>query len=114
ELLSIIGRDRKMEFQHIPMHQFPVEAVVEEMFDSIIREVRDEINIPRMALSEPQLLGVVGNVASAGRLGLDFFMRCSLTAREVTDLYCAGGPEAEESTNMKLVPLQVCKEIFII
>ncbi|XP_070577868.1 uridine diphosphate glucose pyrophosphatase NUDT22-like isoform X2 [Ptychodera flava] len=106
ELLILLGKDKNLEIHDIPMDEFPHDAVVEEIYDSIIREIRDEVNIPVESLSEPLLLGVAGNNTSAGRPSIEFYVKCSLSSNEVKALYSAGGPEAEESTSMALVHLK--------
>ncbi|XP_078001294.1 uridine diphosphate glucose pyrophosphatase NUDT22-like [Glandiceps talaboti] len=109
ELLALLGKDKKLDIKEFSISEFGPDDVVEEIFNSILREVRDEINIPMKYLSEPVLLGVAGNNTSAGRPSMEFFIRCSLSSTEVNDLYSSGGAEAEESTNLKLVPIQ---EVF--
>ena len=42
-------------------------AAVAELFDSILHEVRDEVNVPAKHLSDPTLLGFIRNTTSAGR-----------------------------------------------
>ena len=49
--------------------------VVREIFDSIRREIIDEVNIPAECLSSPQLLGVMRNVPSAGRPSAEFYSK---------------------------------------
>ena len=44
------------------------EEVRRELFDCIVREVRDELNIPRDKQQPPELLGTVINHERAGRL----------------------------------------------
>ncbi|KAL5008387.1 hypothetical protein ScPMuIL_013968 [Solemya velum] len=81
-------------------------AIVEEIYDSIVRETIDEVNIPRSVLSEPELIGIARNTTSAGRPSVEFFIRCSLTSGEVLSLYNTGSQaEAEESTAIKVVPV---------
>jgi len=38
-----------------------------EIYDSVVREVVDEVNIPRSFLSEPEFIGVARNKTAAGR-----------------------------------------------
>ena len=40
---------------------------VDELFNSILLEVRDEVNVPLTSLREPVLLGFMRNLTSAGR-----------------------------------------------
>ncbi|XP_063046514.1 uridine diphosphate glucose pyrophosphatase NUDT22 [Engraulis encrasicolus] len=76
------------------------EAVLTEIFSSVLAEIRDEVNIPLSCLSEPILLGIALNHTSAGRPSAEFYVRCSLTAEQVKATYTLGGPEANESTDI--------------
>ncbi|KYO44186.1 nucleoside diphosphate-linked moiety X motif 22 [Alligator mississippiensis] len=81
----------------------PPDLVVEEIFASVIKEIRDEVNLPPETLSPPRLLGLVRNETTAGRATAAFFVRCSLTAEETRERYEAGGAEAHESTAVVFV-----------
>ncbi|XP_067831718.1 uridine diphosphate glucose pyrophosphatase NUDT22 isoform X1 [Heptranchias perlo] len=74
--------------------------VVQELFSSILGEIRDEVNVPLESLSRPVLLGIARNNKSAGRASAEFYVRCKLTSEEVRQRYLIGGPEAQESTNI--------------
>ncbi|XP_078062269.1 uridine diphosphate glucose pyrophosphatase NUDT22 [Mustelus asterias] len=76
------------------------ELVVQEIFSSILSEIRDEVNIPVESLSRPVLLGVARNHRSAGRPSVEFYVRCERTSEEVRQRYLVGGPEAHESTDI--------------
>ncbi|XP_076148435.1 uridine diphosphate glucose pyrophosphatase NUDT22 isoform X1 [Alosa pseudoharengus] len=76
------------------------EAVLKEIFSSVLAEIRDEVNVPLSSLSEPILLGIALNHTSAGRPSAEFYVRCFLTADEVKTVYRRGGPEANESTDV--------------
>ncbi|XP_041035846.1 uridine diphosphate glucose pyrophosphatase NUDT22 [Carcharodon carcharias] len=76
------------------------ELVVQEIFSSILGEIRDEVNIPLESLSRPLLLGIARNNRSAGRPSAEFYVRCKLTSEEVRERYRMGGPEAHESTSI--------------
>ncbi|OWF45666.1 nucleoside diphosphate-linked moiety X motif 22-like [Mizuhopecten yessoensis] len=81
--------------------------VIEEMFDSIKREVIDEVNIPSSCLSEPELCGIARNTTAAGRPSVEFVIRCSLNSEEVKAKYHQGNQsEADESTSICLLPLE--------
>ena len=51
------------------------DKIVEEVFDSILEEVKDEINLPLEALEQPLLLGGVKARASGDRNSLQFLIR---------------------------------------
>ncbi|XP_029470631.1 uridine diphosphate glucose pyrophosphatase isoform X2 [Rhinatrema bivittatum] len=82
------------------------DLVVQELFSSILMEIRDEVNLPLPTLSQPVLLGLARNTTSAGRASAEFYVRCSLTAEQVREFYLTGGPEAEESTSIVLMKRQ--------
>ncbi|XP_014354566.1 uridine diphosphate glucose pyrophosphatase NUDT22 isoform X1 [Latimeria chalumnae] len=81
--------------------------VAEEVFSSILGEIRDEVNIPVTTLSRPILLGIARNNTSAGRPSAEFYVRCSLTSEQVKQCYQIGGPEAQESTNIVFIKREV-------
>jgi hypothetical protein len=78
--------------------------IVQEIFDSILFEIRDEVNIPLELLSPPQLLGVIRNLSSGGRPSLGFYVRCSETSYQVKARYAIGGDESDESTDLLCIP----------
>ncbi|XP_032819872.2 uridine diphosphate glucose pyrophosphatase NUDT22 isoform X1 [Petromyzon marinus] len=80
------------------------ELVARELYDSILAEIRDEVNLPLACLSPPLLMGIARNNTSAGRPSAEFYVRCSLDSEEVRVLYLQGGPEAQESTNIVFIP----------
>uniref|UniRef100_UPI00398EBAAE uridine diphosphate glucose pyrophosphatase NUDT22 n=1 Tax=Pristiophorus japonicus TaxID=55135 RepID=UPI00398EBAAE len=86
--------------ESIQLEHLSGELVVQELFSSILGEIRDEVNVPLESLSSPVLLGIVRNNKSAGRASAEFYVRCKLTSEEVRQRYLIGGPEAQESTNI--------------
>lgn len=82
------------------------ELVVQELFSSVLGEIRDEVNIPLPVLSRPVLLGIARNNTSAGRASAEFYVRCSLSTEQVRKCYLIGGPEAHESTSIIFVKRQ--------
>ncbi|XP_071962345.1 uridine diphosphate glucose pyrophosphatase NUDT22-like [Antedon mediterranea] len=84
-------------------------SVVNEIFDSTLREIRDEVNVPISSLSEPVLMGVSLNHTSAFRPSADFLVRCSLSSQKIKQLYESGGLEADESTSIKFIPVKDVK-----
>lgn len=53
-------------------YNFPIS---QELFNSILREVRDEVNIPMNELQQPLLMGVAGNAESCDRPTAEFLIR---------------------------------------
>ena len=51
------------------------EKIKNEIYDSILKEVVDEVNVPRQSLSDPLLFGVCRNTTSAGRPSAEFLIR---------------------------------------
>ncbi|XP_034633500.1 uridine diphosphate glucose pyrophosphatase NUDT22-like isoform X2 [Trachemys scripta elegans] len=86
--------------ESIRLQDLPRQMVVKEIFNSILREIRDEVNLPLPTLSQPVLLGIARNQTSAGRASAEFYVRCSLTLEQVKQRYEIGGPEAQESTGI--------------
>ncbi|KAL8564539.1 hypothetical protein ACOMHN_003297 [Nucella lapillus] len=90
----------------IDVCQMEPAAVAREVFHSILREVRDEVNIKEEHLSQALLMGIAKNPTSGGRLSLEFLVRCGVTKRQVLDCYNQGSQaEAEESTSIMLLPV---------
>lgn len=101
EMLPLVG---KKCVEEIHPDQMPEHQVVHEMFDSIIREIVDEVNIPVDRLSDPRIMGVAGNNLSAGRASVEFLVRCSLKSEEIIRRYHLGSQaEADESTNILML-----------
>ena len=63
---------------HLPLTPPPyrdsewVPKITHELFDSIMREVVEEVNIPVSALGAPQFMGVVRNLTTSGRSSMAF------------------------------------------
>ena len=51
------------------------ESVLRELFDAAAVELRDEVNVPFEHQHEPELLGVVRDLAHGGRCGLEFLIK---------------------------------------
>lgn len=49
--------------------------VRDEIFNSVLHEIRDEMNIPVNTLTDPLLLGIVRNLERLGRPSAEFFVR---------------------------------------
>ncbi|XP_076442657.1 uridine diphosphate glucose pyrophosphatase NUDT22-like [Babylonia areolata] len=100
---ELVGR---ASLEQIDIHQMEPSAVAQEIFHSILREVRDEVNIPEEHLSEALLMGIAKNTTSAGRPSLEFLVRCSLSKEQVLHSYRQGSQsEADESTSIMLLPV---------
>ncbi|XP_046571099.1 uridine diphosphate glucose pyrophosphatase NUDT22-like [Haliotis rubra] len=97
----------KKSFEEIDVSSMDSQAVTDEIFDSILREIRDEVNLPQSSLSDPELLGIARNTTSASRPSMEFLVRCSLKSEEVVSRYQQGNQaEADESTSIKMLPLE--------
>uniref|UniRef100_UPI00358F2690 uridine diphosphate glucose pyrophosphatase NUDT22 isoform X2 n=1 Tax=Myxine glutinosa TaxID=7769 RepID=UPI00358F2690 len=79
------------------------ELVVQEIFHSVLAEIRDEVNLPIQCLSTPWLMGIVRNWTSMGRPSAEFFVRCDLSSEEILQHYQQGGVEAHESTDIMFI-----------
>lgn len=59
------------------------DAISNEVFDSIKREVVEEVNIPASSIISVGLIGIVTNVNRHGKPDAVFIVRTNLTAKEV-------------------------------
>merc|ERR1712116_37342 len=58
--------------QHADRPEHSNNQIREEIFDSVLNEIRDEINLPRETLSDPLLIGFVRNLERFGRPTAEF------------------------------------------
>ena len=77
------------------------ERVVDEFFDSMLQEIKDECGIPKSSLSDLVLMGIIRqNGASRGRPSLVFRVKCGLTSKQIVELY-PSAVEAFETTSLE-------------
>ncbi|GKV08195.1 hypothetical protein SLEP1_g19864 [Rubroshorea leprosula] len=81
--------------------KFRNEKVSHEMFDSIIREVVEEIGVPAASLSDPIFIGISQRVLNV-RPAAFFFIKCSLQSKEIQQLYSTA-QDGYESTRLYTV-----------
>jgi len=92
-----------LDIKTIPPH-VDSSLVVSEIFNSILKEIRDEVNLPPSSLSAPLFLGVALNSTSAFRPAAQFYVQTTLMSEEVKALYSkATQAEANESTKIIFV-----------
>ncbi|KAA8543924.1 hypothetical protein F0562_021899 [Nyssa sinensis] len=72
--------------------------VSQEMFDSIIREVVEEIGVPAASLCNPVFIGISRRVLNV-RPAAFFFIKCGLQSKEIQQLY-ASAQDGYESTQL--------------
>ncbi|WRX31577.1 hypothetical protein QQP08_024064 [Theobroma cacao] len=77
--------------------------VSQEMFDSIIREVVEEIGVPSTSLSDPLFIGISRRVLNV-RPAIFFFIKCSLQSKEIQQLY-SNAQDGYESTQLYTVSM---------
>ncbi|PWA83047.1 nudix hydrolase [Artemisia annua] len=70
----------------------------QEMFDSIVREVVEEIGVPSATLSEPLFIGISRRVLNV-RPAAFFFIKCNLQSTEIHQLYDSA-QDGYESTKL--------------
>ncbi|XP_037072618.1 uncharacterized protein LOC119093719 [Pollicipes pollicipes] len=76
-------------------------AVLDEVFESVRRELRDELGVPLTHLSRAYLTGVLRDRDMGGRPTLEFVVRCSLPSSELERIYNEGKhAEADESLGL--------------
>ncbi|RYR23182.1 hypothetical protein Ahy_B03g068443 isoform A [Arachis hypogaea] len=89
----------------ITSHQHGKESVnnevSREMFDSIVREVVEEIGVPASSLSIPAFIGISRRDLNV-RPAAFFFIRCNLDSEEVQKLY-SNAQDGYESTQLYAV-----------
>eukprot|EP00472_Partenskyella_glossopodia_P002436 CAMPEP_0197533190 /NCGR_PEP_ID=MMETSP1318-20131121/42551_1 /TAXON_ID=552666 /ORGANISM="Partenskyella glossopodia, Strain RCC365" /LENGTH=93 /DNA_ID=CAMNT_0043090003 /DNA_START=231 /DNA_END=509 /DNA_ORIENTATION=- len=74
--------------------------VVDEIFNSVVAETRDEIGLNSTCLSDPILLGVTHYALPRSEVSLALMMHCSLSSEQVKKLYSQGPAEIFESTRV--------------
>ncbi|WVZ02336.1 hypothetical protein V8G54_023142 [Vigna mungo] len=77
--------------------------VSQEMFDSIVREVVEEIGVPASSLSIPTFIGISRRNLNV-RPTAFFFIKCSLDSKEVQQFY-SSAQDGYESTQLYAVPM---------
>ncbi|KAG8387773.1 hypothetical protein BUALT_Bualt02G0056100 [Buddleja alternifolia] len=77
--------------------------VSEEMFDSIIREVVEEIGVPATSLEKPVFIGISQRVLNV-RPTAFFFIKCSLQSKEIQELYHSA-QDGYESIQLYTMPV---------
>ncbi|CAK9169558.1 unnamed protein product [Ilex paraguariensis] len=75
--------------------------VSQEMFDSIVREVVEEIGVPASTLCTPTFIGISRRMLNV-RPTAFFFIKCSLQTEEIQQLY-SGAQDGYESTQLYTV-----------
>ncbi|KAM7496636.1 hypothetical protein LguiA_021050 [Lonicera macranthoides] len=75
--------------------------VSQEMFDSIVREVVEEIGVPAATLCNPVFIGISRRVLNV-RPAAFFFIKCTLQSKEIQQLY-SSAQDGYESTQLYTV-----------
>ncbi|KAL3518268.1 hypothetical protein ACH5RR_020857 [Cinchona calisaya] len=99
EEIGILSHDARDAISHEMMRK----KLTQEMFDSIIREVVEEIGVPGDAISYPVFIGISRRVFNV-RPTAFFFMTCSLESMEVQQLY-RSAVDGYESTQLYAVSM---------
>ncbi|XP_059430388.1 nudix hydrolase 9 [Corylus avellana] len=79
------------------------QKVSQEMFDSIIREVVEEIGVPVASLCSPVFIGISRRELNV-RPAAFFFIKCSLESKEIQQLYLSA-QDGYESTQLYAVSM---------
>ncbi|XP_053407924.1 uridine diphosphate glucose pyrophosphatase NUDT22-like [Mercenaria mercenaria] len=96
-----------IQSDEIDLLELKGDAVVEELFNSIVEEVISEVNIPADTLEQPGILGIQRSNLSGGKSNVEFLIKCKLKASEVESLYKQGcQAEAYESEKIVLLPME--------
>jgi hypothetical protein len=91
------AENMRLRAQLLPYH------IKRELFDSVMEEVRAEINIPLARMSPPKLLGVVNQLNSQGTPSFIFTTNCDLNSEQVQKLWEQGAEEKDESVALLLL-----------
>lgn len=83
--------------------EFINQKVSQEMFDSIIREVVEEIGVPAESLCNPLFIGISRRHLNV-RPAAFFFIKCSLQSKEIQQLYSTA-QDGYESTQLYAVSM---------
>ncbi|KAM1148905.1 hypothetical protein ACFX15_028991 [Malus domestica] len=73
------------------------------MFDSIVREVVEEIGVPSSSLSEQVFIGISRRELNV-RPAAFFFMKCNRSSKEIQELY-SSAQDSFKSTQLFTVPV---------
>jgi len=65
----------KIDADSIDVNSLSASSVVNEIFNSTLREIVHEVNVPIESLSDPVLLGIARNTTSAGRPSSEYYVR---------------------------------------
>ncbi|GIY84901.1 uridine diphosphate glucose pyrophosphatase NUDT22 [Caerostris darwini] len=79
---DVINKAEKTNLQDVDSSM-----LLEELFDSVLKEVTEEINIPSKNLASPILLGVSYNPITLKTPSLEFYVRCNLSTVEIIEYY---------------------------
>ncbi|XP_064103181.1 uridine diphosphate glucose pyrophosphatase NUDT22-like [Macrobrachium nipponense] len=86
------------------------DAVMDEIWNSVIQEVEDELGIDKGKLEEVRFIGLTANISHGGRPSLEFFARLNMKSEEVREVYSLGEQrEADETTSLLLIPTAISK-----
>jgi hypothetical protein len=59
----------------IMLDEMSEDQVVDEIFNSTLREIADEVNVPIGTLTDPELIGIARNTTSAGRPSSEYYVK---------------------------------------
>ncbi|CAN4118998.1 unnamed protein product [Withania somnifera] len=90
-------------FQELNQRHMINSKVSQEMFDSIVREVVEEIGVPADSLSSPVFIGISQRVLNV-RPTAFFFIKCNLQSDEIHQLY-SSAQDGFESTQLDAVSM---------
>lgn len=78
-------------------------GLVKELFDSIVREAVDELNLPRSSIYGVSCLGFVRSMEDGRKPEMIFHLPVNLNARALKECYSRGGKEKNESKALIMV-----------
>lgn len=78
--------------------------VLAELFDSVLQEIHEETNVPREALGEPRLIGLMAD--ATGKPDALFLVHTTLDAAAIREAYGKGAVEGWESDQLAFRPVE--------
>jgi hypothetical protein len=80
--------------------------VVKELFQSVIEEIYEEVNIPRNNLLDLKLLFIMRQTEPLGKPSATFQLNCNLTSIEIQQYYNQGPEDASETEGLVMVEVE--------
>ena len=115
--LTCVGGHPEPSMLHIESYEdalnVPSVDIVDELFESMRREVHEETNIPMEFISEMYMIGVMGCVKTRGREIHLFCCFVDLDKQQVLEYYRKGPEDLYESLGINFYPLEHVIDLMV-